>query len=646
MFRRSYARPSAARVSTLYPRARVAAKRSYKRPVFTRKRVVYRRAKVYRRRVGRPVRRRYVRRGAVRLRGRGDYQVHVPRLRGKGDYFGDVGSSLGRAAGSAVGGVVGDIGKLFGVGDYTPKPLRVKKNSLAHAGMLTGNKVPQMASYGRLNAFAHREYLADVVSSDEKGSFSILKLAINPGLDATFPWLSTIAENYEEYKIHGMVFEYRSSYSDAVVGDSSSGTLGTIIMATQYNVSKADFASKMEMENHEFSTSGKVSETFLHPIECNMSENPLKVLFTRHSGPPIPGVTEDPKFMDLANFFIATKGVQTTDDTLGELWVSYHVECLKPRMKIPSQNSELLWTAGQWAFGAGATMVDYFGGGDSGDILWHPQSTLTPPHCVAVAATMPQLIFAPTEEKGPSLPSGNYLFCSFIQGGAVAYEAGTPTEFPGLPGMTATGVGGYAELLLFGQADNKYSLVYTPVLAGQDMAGVTVLLQMIAFTIDSDALDSLVYEPGTSTTCQLPGFDADGGDGNCFLLNLSPEWQNVYGSALHAKLFNAVNHIGHPMAKMFNQKTKTFPFLETHWADPVSASVPLSTGSIGLISGYQQSHRKPVPRRLPRPGFAGLQAIPKSTAGALARAPTVKLNDKGEWIMVPTPEEKKEEKKA
>lgn len=317
--RRTYAPRT--RYATSYRRAAV---RSYKGTTFKRP---YKRQLLWARR--RPV----VRRGGIR---------------GHGDYIADIGADLGRSAGSVVSGALKDVGSIFGVGDYTlgkskskskmryPK-YKVTKNSLAPGKVVTGNKVPKFTTKGRANIFVHREFLTDVIAADEEEGgpreFKINSYPINPGIDTTFPWLSQIAANYEQYKIHGMVFEFRSSYSDTVVGSETSGTLGSIIMATEYNSDRPVFQSKAEMENHEYSVSGRPADSFLHPIECANKESPFKVMYIRSHG------ENDEKSLtltDLGRFSIASDGIAVAGDKLGELWVTYHVEFLKPKMNAPS----------------------------------------------------------------------------------------------------------------------------------------------------------------------------------------------------------------------------------------------------------------------------------------------------------------------
>jgi len=171
----------------------------------------------------------------------------------------------------------------------------------------------------------HREYLGDITPTS---AFTIQTFNINPGLDSTFPWLSGVANNFEQYRFHGLLFEFKSMCSDSVVSTNANGALGTVIMATQYNALDVPFPDKRTMENYEFANSAKPSESQLHPVECKPSLSTLSTLYTR-SGAIAAG--SDQRFYDLGEFNIATQGMQSTTGVCGELWVTFEVELIKPK---------------------------------------------------------------------------------------------------------------------------------------------------------------------------------------------------------------------------------------------------------------------------------------------------------------------------
>lgn len=223
-----------------------------------------------------------------------------------GHFMGSPGATVGRRLG-------GMINKITGFGDY-----KVSGNSL-----VAGATIPSFDSGRRGVTLTHREFLCDLTGS---AGFNAKQFVLNPGIRSTFPWLSDLGNRFEQYRIRGMVFEFVSTSADAL--NSTNTALGTVIMSTQYNVYRPAFTSKMEMESYEFTVSGRPSANLIHPIECAPSETPFKVYYIRNA--PISDGA-DLRMYDHGVFTIATVGMQAAA-TIGELWVSYDVELLKPRI--------------------------------------------------------------------------------------------------------------------------------------------------------------------------------------------------------------------------------------------------------------------------------------------------------------------------
>lgn len=263
-------------------------------------------------------------------------------LSGSGDYiyrgptpFGDAGHYLGGGLAGAlnyfgipvntsmfktVGGRLGHaIGGIFGSGDY-------HVGGASSALITNGRELPKFKTNKFSNVICHREYIKDIVSSGTAGAFKVESFMINPGLATTFPWLATVAQNYEQYKIHGIVFEFKTTSSDAL--NSTNTALGSVIMATEYNPSLPNFNSKQQMEAYEMSQSAKPSLSQLHGIECASNQTPVDQLYVRSGTVP---TGQDQRWFDRGNFQIASQGLQATNVVIGELWVSYMVEFFKPK---------------------------------------------------------------------------------------------------------------------------------------------------------------------------------------------------------------------------------------------------------------------------------------------------------------------------
>lgn len=247
------------------------------------------------------------------------------------DYTTGIMSGIGKSVFGPLGGVAGsalDAAIDSGIKYFTGKgAYSVKKNSLLDE-QVRGRPL-SVVNRDRSGGFLVRrsEYIGDIISSGTAGAFKLQSFDVNPGLENTFQWLSQIACNFEEYEMQGIYFEYRSMSADAL--NSVNTALGSVIMSASYNAANPNFTSKQAMENYENGCSCKPSSSMRFFIECARNRSVLSDLYVRSGVVPS---GQDQRFFDLANFQIATQGMQGTNVNLGELWVSYQVSLRKPKL--------------------------------------------------------------------------------------------------------------------------------------------------------------------------------------------------------------------------------------------------------------------------------------------------------------------------
>jgi len=215
---------------------------------------------------------------------------------------GEIGSHLGASAGSF-------LGRILGSGAYA-----LKKNSLF------GPQVPAMHSSSETVVFRHREYLGDVYGTS---AFTNARFSINPGLATSFPYLSSIARNFQQYRFKGLVYQFKSTSATALVSGTNTA-MGTVMMAVQYEPNAADFINKEQMLNEMWASDARCSEHVLMPVECAPGKTGQDLYYVRSGS-----TTEDLKDIDMGILNIATYGSQATNN-IGELWVTYEIELCKP----------------------------------------------------------------------------------------------------------------------------------------------------------------------------------------------------------------------------------------------------------------------------------------------------------------------------
>lgn len=248
----------------------------------------------------------------------------------------NIGHTIGNAISPRFGGPIGGlIGKgahaltktITGFGDYT-----VKENAL----MYNRDAVPEFAQSSEYcTVLTHTEFIKDVKGST---TFQIDSFDINASNSALFPWLSQIARNYEQIIFQGLIFQFKTTSATAI--GSTNTALGTVIMATQYNVLAEEFINKQQMENYQFSQSGVPCASLIHGIECSPDQTFNRGMFYTD----LPSNNQsgaDPRLYNLGRFNIATVGMQAAS-VIGELSVSYKVSLLKPR-QVGNSNMSDQW---------------------------------------------------------------------------------------------------------------------------------------------------------------------------------------------------------------------------------------------------------------------------------------------------------------
>jgi len=236
--------------------------------------------------------------------------------------FADVGEIVGSAVGKLIGfgnakGIgrwLGTgVGSIFGSGDY-----QMVGQAPGYNVLVNGKQIPKFEATERTNIVCHREFIGDITSSI---AFKNHTFPLNPSDYRTFPWLSSVAKNYQQFRFHGMIFEFRPMITDFI----PSGQPGIVVFATNYNASEPPFTSKVQMENSEYAVSVKPTNALMHAIECSPQETTINRLYVDRN-------YADPRFTDLGVTQFATQGYSSDGVILGELWVSYCVEFFKPKL--------------------------------------------------------------------------------------------------------------------------------------------------------------------------------------------------------------------------------------------------------------------------------------------------------------------------
>lgn len=173
------------------------------------------------------------------------------------------------------------------------------------------------------------EYIGEVLSlgSDltPAGPYTnVYVLPCNPGQAMTFPWLYTIAKNYEKYRFLALKFIYKPEVTEFSVTGSNTGK---VILSADYDASDAPPSSKQQQEDTDPHTDGMPYQSILLSLDPSEMHRNSDAKYVRPAG--LPG-SADIKTYDCANFTISVQGQSGNVQTLGELHVSYIVELSVP----------------------------------------------------------------------------------------------------------------------------------------------------------------------------------------------------------------------------------------------------------------------------------------------------------------------------
>jgi len=231
-----------------------------------------------------------------------------------------LGDLLAPGLGDFLGKGASSLAKWIGFGDY-----RLKSNT-----MLTGCGRPNFTSKPGSIRFAWTEFVNPITYSSS--NFSLQNYLLNPGNSTLFPFLSTIATNFENFEFHGLIMHYDSTSSVAFSGNSPA--VGQVTMATDYDVIDANYAGIREMEVTLFATTEPPFDDQYHAIECKRGKNVMSNMYVQPYS-QVAQFPDDPRFSCLGNFQLATSGIPYPGSgapVIGNLYVTYDVTLMKPQI--------------------------------------------------------------------------------------------------------------------------------------------------------------------------------------------------------------------------------------------------------------------------------------------------------------------------
>lgn len=230
--------------------------------------------------------------------------------------------TMGAKLGSALAGtVVSRMSRVIGRGDYE------LSDAPKHNSLFKKSPSPNFV-FGddRKIRVRHREFIKNFFTDGTAFSYDVLRM--QPGLAEAFPYLWTLSQAFQEYRFHGLVYEFVSNVSPY----STSPNMGAIVLSANYNQGEDPYSNKIAAENSGFAISARPDRNIVLGVECDAFTSPLNKWFIRNGATS--NVTTAVEDYGFVQFSAADLPVATypAGSTVGEIWVTYDVELSMPRM--------------------------------------------------------------------------------------------------------------------------------------------------------------------------------------------------------------------------------------------------------------------------------------------------------------------------
>jgi hypothetical protein len=149
-------------------------------------------------------------------------------------------------------------------------------------------------------------------------NFAIFQtIQINPGLDASFPWLSKTAVSWQQYKFTRLCYRF--------VTTSATAATGSIILSPDYNSKEAPPSSLAASVNTQDAVMGSTWKS----LACELKQSSMFSLGNRKNVRNAQ-ISGELNIYDAGRLYICTEG-QAGATAIGNLWVDYVVELAIPQ---------------------------------------------------------------------------------------------------------------------------------------------------------------------------------------------------------------------------------------------------------------------------------------------------------------------------
>jgi len=177
----------------------------------------------------------------------------------------------------------------------------------------------------------HRELIGSVVGTSAYGVTAANTFSINPGLPASFPWLSTQALGWEKYKFNYLRLCYYTR--------TGSNTPGSVILTPDYDAADAAPVNEQIASAYHGTQEDVAWKDNCMIFDSRILNNGGSDRFIRTGGL---AASQDIKTYDIANVFVGT--LDGTAVNWGKIWIEYDVTLINQQLNSsgPSGNGTIV----------------------------------------------------------------------------------------------------------------------------------------------------------------------------------------------------------------------------------------------------------------------------------------------------------------
>lgn len=330
---------------------------------------------------------------------------------------------------------------------------------------------------------SHMEYIGDLIPSTN-GSFLSQVYPINAALPSVFPWLSGLADNYEQYDFLKLEVILKTTSGNAFSStNAATGTMGMCYLTNVYQPTNT-VSNKVIAESYTDAKSGNPAKSQVMRINTKHGKNPLDTYFCRSGSVPA-GQTLN--MTDVCNLVVWSSSLQTnTASAISEIWLKYVCVLKNPRPGAGQLGFNILTAKYQYSSTVSATVptsTNFWGGSGGNTTFSVPGTGQALNGLLANSNNAMNLLFAnPSGSSSFQFPvniiCGNYLVVIRMTGTnnaagnvaatTVSYVNATGTSYWGgalLGAGTGSTAGGFATESINASAGSNTGVTFCLVLA-------------------------------------------------------------------------------------------------------------------------------------------------------------------------------------